>query len=190
MSRYGSTRRKESHEKSMSSYVDHARRDVDDLVHLLDDTFEDAIRARKIFEEIDQEELLSFRKDSLEDITLFIRMTPAQRVACLKRMKKSNIVEKKQLMLVVMAIKGCMVSQEVLELREYFRNYFAPGSGNRETVAELFNFAERLKQALSDEVSWPDLAFMDSDIDDGFLGDDLDPEDMTDDDLVDEDSQV
>lgn len=163
-------RRKESHEKSMYSYVRHASNDIEDLIGLLDEAFESAARARNLFEALDAAEVEVFARTAEQGIREFLGMTVAQRKATVKRYKKAKATESGLLMLVVLAINAALAAKKVLELRDVFSHYLAPGMGNRETVAALSNFAEQLRAELQSPYGWPDAAFIDSNYDD--LGDD------------------
>ena len=169
------SRRGDTHQKSMRSYVEHARQDAMAIAELLGEAV-GAPQARLMYEEILLEELAAFRLASGEEIKRFISMTRAQRQSHLKAITKLKAAEKYKVLLMVLAINGCTMAGDIMEVRDDFRTQLVPGSGNRETTAAIFSFSERLRASYTYNDSWPYMVFMDCDVDDGCEPDDV--EDM------------
>jgi hypothetical protein len=143
---YGSKKR-ESHEKDMGSYVLFAWRDAMAIAYLINEEI-GALRARTLFESITEESLLKYEQSHQDELADFIQRSESQRPAYLRKYLKNVNTENVELTKVgflVLSLIGCLRAKEVLELRDRFRYVLAPGSGNRMNTAGLYAFAGEIK---------------------------------------------
>lgn len=157
---------RESHEKSMSSYEQFARSDAIAIAYLLNEEV-GAPRARKFYELLDKDSIIKFEHEKHDILAEFIQKPEGHRPAYLRRCTKGmdeKDTKSTKIVLLVLAIIGCMRVKEVLYLRDNYSYVLAPGSGNRITTARVYKFADEVKNLI--QYDWPWEVFYDAGIDD------------------------
>lgn len=147
--------KKETYEKSMSSYEQFAWNDAIGIAHLLDEEV-GAPRAHKFYDSLAKDSIMKFERDNHDLIANFIQKTEGQRPAYVKRCTKGmneDGAEATKIVFLVLAIIGCVRVKEVIDLRDNYRYVLAPGSGNRITTASIYKFSEEVKQLF--QYDWP-----------------------------------
>ncbi len=150
----GRPRKRESHEKSMHTYVAHARQDAMAMATMLveDETYT-LSAIRKWYKGVTLERAMEFEERNAEHIAAFIEMTESRRPAFLRKISSGPNGDTTRLLFLVLAIIGANRAAEVLELRDRYASLLAPGRGNRMTAAGVYRFAHEVSGSCA--YAWP-----------------------------------
>ncbi len=146
--RWGQRRKTEAHEKSMGSYEMHAWRDACAIAYQAVETFGAEV-VRKTYLEIEKEPLQEFEDSNTDLIADFIKRSESQRASVVKKLPD----DRTRIGFLVLAVLGCLRGREILDLRDQYRYAFAPGSGNRITLAQIYAFSQAVKKLY--DYAWP-----------------------------------
>lgn len=156
--RYGRNgqRLRESHEKSMWRYNQHAWNNAIELAQFLCLAAEESgwqlEDLRRHFETIEGAKLADFDEANIEHVAHFVAETPSRR----PKLYRKWFAERPQpgLVFLILCILACSRAKELIDLRDDFREALAPGRGYRATVADLHAFGIKTALIYAD-YSWP-----------------------------------
>jgi hypothetical protein len=143
------------HEKSMSSYQLFAWRDAMTVAEMIDTTI-GAVKAKRVFDSFDTTGLIKFENKNSDLIAEFIQKPANQRQSLLKQIS-AGVSEETTIVFLTLVLLGLMRVKELIEIRDRYRSFLAPGEGNKATVAALYGFERAVLMQLN--YTWPDEPF-------------------------------